>query len=165
MSKNRNYSCTFSPLSIHAILSKLMLCFLSLQISPLVIYWSAENIWHEHLSAWIFIRSKPLFPQCQMHMNVAPNSFTCPFPRDCLGCQVSQENQAKRAKGWVNRNRPLVVWSGCWLHLLREPGLGKGQTAAEWLLLFWGRQRLSVARGLQWAWKYGRVGVGLLYDN
>lgn len=122
-----NYSCTFSLLSVHAFLTQLMLCFLSLQIC-----WEhvAQICLHLLLFFFFFFfflqeTSHNFSLQCQMHANVAPNSLWCmSFPQGSAGVpgqpgepgkegkRVSKQKQSTSCVAWLVFVLAVRTWPG-----------------------------------------------------
>lgn len=127
MSKNGNYSSTHIYLFMQF---KRMPCFLSAQISPLVILRSAENMWRRHLSASFFLREVVL-SSCDAEIFCrAEVTVIRPFPQGSAGVPGQPGEPGKEGKR-VSKQKQFSS-RVAWLVVVAR----KGPTAAEGLLLF-----------------------------
>lgn len=148
--------------SIHAILTKLMLCFLSVQISPLVIHWSAENMWHKHLSATCSWQAASHNLFSAMHMNVAPNSvWYMSFPQGLAGVPGQPGEPGKEGKR-VSKHKQSPNSCEAWLVvLLTVRTWPRERPNSSWVAVV---VLGGIGDDLWTPWER-RGGVGLLCDN
>lgn len=142
------YSCAFSLLSIHAILTKLIVfpIIANKPTSYPLVCW--EHVAQTSVCISFFLQeaSRNLFLKCQMHMNVAPNSlWYMSFPQGSAGVPGQPGEPGKEGKRVSKQSTSCVAWLVLALTARTWP---RERPNSSWLaVVVSGRRRWSV--GLQ----------------